>query len=175
MALTRTTIRDNIDLVILLVVLSDLIAISFTYPVRTRQVPLIFLSVALVLALVEILVLLLPERHTNLFEVLTEGLASDIEDLADEEDLDEPTTGLEQTEKPGDIVGLWPMAGAITLFLAVSYVFGMLWGIPVFVFTVYWLTNQKWVQAAILSLLLMAIALFGFGNLMHVPVTDALF
>lgn len=174
MVVTRNTIRDNIDLVILLVVLSGLIAISFTYPAPTRQIPLIFLSIALVLVLVEILVLFLPERYADLFEILTEGLASDIEDLAEGEDLEEATAGPEREERSDDIIGLLPMAGAIVLFLAVSYVLGMLWGIPVFVFTVYWLTNQNWIQAAIISLVLMAIALFGFGSLMHIPVTEGI-
>lgn len=171
----RSRVQDNVDLLVLLAILSFFIYVSFGYPVATRRFPLLFLVLALLLVLVEILSVLLPERYSRRFEILTEGLASDIDDMAEQEGVTEGGIPDEQlAEHPSDTIRLKRIAGAIVLFLVAGYLLGVLYGIPVFVFTIYALTSRNWRHALAISVVLMLVGFFLFGDIMNVPVEEGL-
>jgi hypothetical protein len=185
-------IARNWELPLFLVGCVLLAWVATGYERSARQFPFVFLALGAVALSVELLLHALPDRYSAPVQRLTSGLASDIdvgeaeeedeEEDADSRSGDEAETGIERTEgvaadhknEDGDDLGLLLKAVLpLVMFAVLAYLVSFLVAVPIYVFTVFYLVGTRnYRNALIVSLVLMAVTYFLFGEVMNVPVTD---
>lgn len=170
------------DVIFLLIVFGYLTVITLDLVEEGRLYPLVFLGVALAALTLELFIeVVLPVRYAAVVTAYLEGVTSEVESSFGEE-----TESEEQAESPeeddlSDQAGVTLdhrlriaiLTGLIVGYGLVSYLIGVFYAIPLFVFpSIYLVGSRSFVRAAIVTLITMVAVYFLFFEWMHVPVFD---
>lgn len=165
------------DVIVLLVVFAYLFTIALDYRFQARQFPITFLVLGILALLSELFIeVCLPDRYRRRIKYYTTGISTDVEKHLLE--------NVQQRNSVGDLLGqggitrdyrrrIYLLIGLIVGYGVLAYIVGIILSTPFFVFaTIYFVGSQNLVRAITVTVVLLVVVFFLFGELMNTPIFE---
>ncbi|QCS44697.1 tripartite tricarboxylate transporter TctB family protein [Natrinema versiforme] len=172
-------LKDNIDVLIVLLFFIYLGTIVVGYPQTARVFPLIFIAIGVLALTIELVTnVFLPKPYRDSVQQYTQGLSGNVESSFTESYDDNNDNRNELADLPGITLNNTYRIALISLLIIgygiSTYLIGFLPTIPLFTFSAIYLIGSKSLTRAILmTIILMVFIYILFGELMNVPIFEA--